>query len=161
MSRSFDRTDNEISHDSAASGRMVLSQGRSGGSSDADLDDGRKDLRSGRAGGTSAAATTAELTGVIEQAAKANPTMSTFVARLQESGVQVIPSIQSSGRLNGMSYRYQGTVIKGSALGRQFTATGIQERLGVAYDPNRDEGCRNTRWISARGPSYSGGRTLR
>jgi hypothetical protein len=139
MSRSFDRDDNEVPHQSIPSGRMVLSQGRSGGSSETDLDDDRKGGRSGRAGGTSDSVATAELIGVIEQVAAAKPTMSAFVSRLEERGVQVIPSIQSSGRLNGMSYQYQGTIVKGSSLGRQFTASGLQERLGVAYESNRDD----------------------
>ena len=123
MSRSVDRDANEIPHQGSPSGRMVLSQGRSGGSSETDLDDDRKDRKSGGAGGTSPTKAAAKLIGVIEQAAAAKPTMSAFVARLEERGVQVIPSIQSSGRLNGMSYRYQGAIVKGSSLGRQFTAS--------------------------------------
>ena len=37
-----------------------------------------------------------------------------------------------------MSYRVRGRTIKGSSIGREYTAQGLQHRKGVKYDANRD-----------------------
>ena len=115
MSRSLDRDDHERERLEAQS-RMPLSQGRGGGG-----------------------ASTTELASVIDTAAVDKPTMTEFVERLATRGVDTIPSIQSSGRLNGLSYRFQGRIVKGSSVGRAYTAQGVQQRLGVRYEPSRDD----------------------
>jgi hypothetical protein len=66
------------------------------------------------------------------------PTFPEFVARLEKSGIHVIPSLQKSGRLNGITYEVNGTCIRGSDLGRAYTARGLEKRHGVVYDPERD-----------------------
>jgi len=75
----------------------------------------------------------------IDRAAQGQPSMSDFIERLKIAGVQAVPSIQKSGRLNGMSYVIDGILIKGSDLGRAYTAHGLQKRLGIQYDPQRDQ----------------------
>ena len=75
----------------------------------------------------------------IDRAAQGQPTMSEFIDRLEKAGVRVIPSIQKSGRLNGMSYVIDGILAKGSDLGRAYTAQGLQKRLGIRYEPERDQ----------------------
>jgi DNA-binding MarR family transcriptional regulator len=65
--------------------------------------------------------------------------MSELIDRLKIAGIRAVPSIQKSGRLNGMSYVIDGMLIKGSDLGRAYTAQGLQRRLGIQYDPHRDE----------------------
>ncbi len=37
-----------------------------------------------------------------------------------------------------MSYRFQNKTIKGSSIGREYTAQGLQKRKGVEYDAGRD-----------------------
>ena len=78
------------------------------------------------------------LRAIIDQAAKDGPTLSAFMDRLEKEGVRAIPSLQRSGRLNGMSYEIEGQCIKGSALGRSYTAAGLQQRKGVRYIPVQD-----------------------
>ncbi|MDQ6706560.1 MAG: hypothetical protein M3Z85_11360 [Acidobacteriota bacterium] len=74
----------------------------------------------------------------IDRAAQDRPTMSELINRLDEAGIRAIPSIQKSGRLNGMSYAFNGRLIRGSDLGRPYTAEGLQKSKGVRYDPRRD-----------------------
>ncbi len=79
------------------------------------------------------------LRSAIDRAARGQPTMSELMERLEEAGVRAIPSLQKSGRLNGMSYALDGRVVKGSDLGRAYTAQGLTKSLAVQYDPERDD----------------------
>jgi len=74
----------------------------------------------------------------IDRVAQDRPTMSELIDRLERAGIRAIPSIQKSGRLNGMSYKVNGAVVRGSDLGRAYTAEGLQKSRGVRYDPGRD-----------------------
>lgn len=73
----------------------------------------------------------------IDAAAADRPTLTKFLQRLERRGISAVPSIQSSGRWNGMSYRWGGQFVKGSDVGRGYTAKGLQQH-GVQYDPDRD-----------------------
>ena len=75
----------------------------------------------------------------IDRVSSDKPTMSEFVERLEKEGVRAVPNYQSSGKLNGMSYELEGNRVKGSDLGRAYTAKGLQERRGVEYRPERDD----------------------
>lgn len=81
----------------------------------------------------------AELRSVIDDAAKDRPTLPVFLARLEQQGIRPEASVQASGRWNGIVYRYRGARVKGSDLGRAYTAKGLQERRGIGYDPVRDK----------------------
>ncbi len=81
--------------------------------------------------------TVAELAELIDQASAGKPTMSQFVDRLETRGISAIPSVNARG-LNGMSYRFRGRTIKGSDIGRAYTARGLQDRKGVQFSPERD-----------------------
>src|SRR2546430_13400394 len=74
----------------------------------------------------------------IDSVTRDHPTFSQFVERLEQLGIRAIPSLQKSGRLNGMSYEVNGARIKGSELGRGYTARGLAKREGIAYDVERD-----------------------
>jgi hypothetical protein len=74
----------------------------------------------------------------IERVTQDRPSMSELINRLEQAGIRAVPSIQKSGRLNGMSYAVDGTLIKGSDLGRAYTAQGLQKSRGVRYDPQQD-----------------------
>ncbi len=137
MSRSIDRESADRFREEQPNSRMPPSQGRAGGvgnESDSVRRPHRIRAHADRAGPRFAA----EVVDVIDAAAADKPSMSEFIRRLEERGVQPLPSIQSSGRLNGMSYRSDGIVFNGSQLGRAYTAQGLQERKGVSFDPNRD-----------------------
>ena len=77
-----------------------------------------------------------ELQGIVAQAMKGNPTMSEFVERLESRGVTVKANVQSTGRISGLSYQIRDRVMKGSDLGKSFTAAAVQK--AVSYDPKRD-----------------------
>jgi hypothetical protein len=134
MSR-FERDDQDI--DQAEEGkRASFDGGRVGGGSD---DEDRRTPDSRNPDSAEQERIETVIAGAIDVAAAGKPTLSEFVARLEQNGVQVIPSIQTSGRLNGMSYRFNGNTVKGSRLGREYTAQGLQQRKGVAYVPERDD----------------------
>jgi DNA-binding MarR family transcriptional regulator len=139
MSRSIDRDDIERARLQDCERPDSGSQARSGGSGSDASASVQRNTGSVGSGASSDRRSTAELAGLIDQAAAGRPTISEFVSRLEERGIAAIPSIQSSGRLNGMSYRFKGATIKGSALGREYTAHGLQKRKGVQYDSGRDD----------------------
>jgi hypothetical protein len=67
-----------------------------------------------------------------------HPTMSQLMDRLEKTGVRVVPSLQKGGHFNGVSYQFDGIRIKGSDVGRSYTALGLVRRKGVRYDPTKD-----------------------
>ena len=75
----------------------------------------------------------------IDQAAEGGPALVEFLDRLEKSEVHPIASIQSNGRWNGISYHYAGVRVRGSELGRAYTALGLRKRKGIDYDPARDD----------------------
>jgi hypothetical protein len=79
-----------------------------------------------------------QLKTLIREAAKGRPTMSEFVRRLQDSGVQVRANIASTGHVSGISYRLDRVAVKGSGLGRAYSFEGMQKEQGVRYDRTRD-----------------------
>ena len=54
----------------------------------------------------------------IDSAVLQHPEFAGFVQNLKVSGIEVIPSIQKSGRLNGLSFVVDGHRYRGSDLGR-------------------------------------------
>lgn len=106
--------------------RMALSQGRGGSGETADRRrrPSDKDLETVRE--------------LVDRAAQGRPTVTEFFARLESPGVRPVASVQANGRWNGIVYERAGRRIKGSHLGRAYTAKGIQERRGVRYEPARD-----------------------
>jgi hypothetical protein len=75
----------------------------------------------------------------IDAASKDQPTFSVFLDRLERQGIRPVPSLQKSGRLNGMSYENNGVRYRGSELGRGYTASGLQKAKGIRYEPGRDD----------------------
>src|SRR5689334_13902989 len=106
--------------------RMTLSQGRGGSGSD---EDPRK-----QASGEELAIIRER----IDRSAQGHPPVTEFIDRLAERGVRAIPSMQSDGRWNGVLYELGTVRVKGSTLGRSYTAQGLQRRKGVKYEPARD-----------------------
>src|SRR5919202_183467 len=62
-----------------------------------------------------------ELAAIIDAVATERPTAPEFIERLAARGVTAIPSLQSSGRLNGFSFKWRGNLVRGSAIGREYT----------------------------------------
>lgn len=79
-----------------------------------------------------------QLQQLCDAAAKDCPDFTTYQERLEEAGVEVVPVVQLGGaKLSGLSYRLDGVTMKGSDLGKAYTAAGIQKR-GISYEQDRD-----------------------
>jgi hypothetical protein len=128
MSRDITTAPRDFGQDDARQpgSRMTLSQGRGGSGSD---DSDRK-----RASPEDVAAIRER----VDRAVQGHPTVAEFQSRLSGEGVRLIPSMQSNGRWNGVIYEMNGVKVKGSTLGRSYTAQGLQQRKGVRYEPERD-----------------------
>lgn len=131
MSRGLDRDPWERPDEERDDNRTERSPGR-GGSGETNAGE---DQRAARDPG---AFDLASLRARIDAAATDQPTLSEFVNRLESSGVCVVPSVQSNGRLNGFTYELDGVRIKASALGRAYTPKGLQEKKHISYEPLRD-----------------------
>lgn len=130
MSRDFefDARDLEERAASEPESRMRLSQGRGGGSGTDENPRSKPDE-----------AILTVLRGIIDESTEDHPTVPEFMNRLERRGVHAVASVQSSGRWNGIVYEYAGARVKGSHLGRAYTAKGLQQRRGLRYDPARDD----------------------
>lgn len=76
--------------------------------------------------------------GRIELALKDAPTVTEFIERLQQQGIETIPNAQTTGRISGISFLQGKELMKGSNLGRGYSWQGLQKR-GLNYDPVRDQ----------------------
>ena len=79
-----------------------------------------------------------QLQQLCDAAAKDCGSFTTYQERLEAAGVELVPVAQLEGaKLSGLSYRLDGVTMKGSDLGKGYTAAGIQKR-GVTYEQDRD-----------------------
>ena len=75
----------------------------------------------------------------VTDTAHGRPTLTEFLHRLQDRGVELAPRLTRKGRLTGVTYRLpDGGIMRGSDLGKDFAWPGLHQRLGVDYDPARD-----------------------
>lgn len=73
----------------------------------------------------------------IDRATVGRPQTAIFLARLEATGVQVLPNIsQSTGRVSGMAFGYSGEIYKGSQLGKAYSWGQLQTRMD--YEQDRD-----------------------
>ena len=89
------------------------------------------------------------LQGHVERALRDGPTATEFIEKLQRVGVEVIPNLQSTGRVSGVSFREGEELMKGSDLGRGFSWGALQKR-GLDYDQNRDRPAVEAAWERAQ-----------
>ena len=75
--------------------------------------------------------------GHIERALKSQPTATQFIEEMQRVGIDVIPNVQSTGRVSGITFRQGEEVMKGSDVGRGYSWGALQKR-GLSYDQERD-----------------------
>lgn len=71
----------------------------------------------------------------IAQASENQPTMTEFVERLAAEQVGIKAQVQSGGRINGITYLYEGQAVKASLV--ELTWKNLAA-MGVRYDPMRD-----------------------
>lgn len=77
------------------------------------------------------------LQGHVERVLKERPSVTEFIEKLERVGVEVIPKLQETGRVSGISFRQGDELMKGSDLGRGFSWSALQKR-GLDYDQVRD-----------------------
>lgn len=79
-----------------------------------------------------------QLQQLCDSAAKNCPSITRYQERLEAAGVELIPVAQLEGaKLSGLSYRLGGVIMKGSDLGKGYSAAGLAKR-GVTYERDRD-----------------------
>jgi hypothetical protein len=79
-----------------------------------------------------------QLQQICDASAKDCCSFSEYQERLEAAGVEVVPVAQLNGaKLSGLSYRLDGVTMKGSDLGKGYTAAGIQKK-GISYEQDRD-----------------------
>lgn len=60
-----------------------------------------------------------------------------FIDELKIAGITALPSVASTGTMNGFSFEYEGIPFKGSQLGKKYAWKQLNEN-GVVYDKTRD-----------------------
>ncbi len=95
-------------------------------------------MREKRTGNAQPVSIKAELQAKISEAVKDCPTMSVLVERLEAEGIRMVPNLQSTGRVSGLTYMIRDEVMKASDLGEAFKFSGLQ-KAGVEYNPERDQ----------------------
>jgi hypothetical protein len=79
----------------------------------------------------------------IVKAAENKPTMTEFVAKLADENVGLKAQVQQGGRINGLTYLYEGQAVKASLIEMSWKNIAA---MGVKYDPVRDlEALTNTK----------------
>lgn len=73
---------------------------------------------------------------LVREAAKDKPTIFEFIDRLELVGVGVLPSVASTGTMNGFSFQFEGGAFKGSQLGKQFSWNELKKQ--VIYEQAKD-----------------------
>jgi hypothetical protein len=82
----------------------------------------------------------------IAKASENQPTMTEFVKRLAAEQVGIKAQVQSGGRINGITYLYEGQAVKASLV--ELTWKNLAA-MGVRYDPVRDREAITSTPISA------------
>jgi hypothetical protein len=67
------------------------------------------------------------------------PTTTEFISKLQEKGVKVLFNQATTGYVSGISYHYNGIVIKGAKLGRSYKWASIKNNINYEQERDRTE----------------------
>jgi len=71
----------------------------------------------------------------IAKAAENKPTMTEFAKKLADENVGIKVQVQQGGRINGITYLYEGQAVKASLIEMSWKNLAL---MGVKYDPERD-----------------------
>jgi hypothetical protein len=79
-----------------------------------------------------------QLQQLCDVAAKDCDTFTRYAERLEAAGVDLVPVLQLDGtKMSGLSYRFDGVMMKGSDLGKRYSPAGLAKH-GVSYVKDRD-----------------------
>lgn len=91
-----------------------------------------------------------DLKATITQAAQENPQLDRFCQSLENQDINPRFAYRN-GKLHGITYRRDGTEIKGSKLGKEYSFPGLQKYQGIVYQPERDEPIIRSRYVERNG----------
>lgn len=72
----------------------------------------------------------------IDAETKQQKTMPELVNRLKQKGIDAKVSFTRTGKIRGISYKYDGVAISGTHLGKAYTFPGLQRHRQIGYDDN-------------------------
>lgn len=75
---------------------------------------------------------------LVAEAWKGRPSTGEFMERLEAAGVDVLPNLASTGRMNGFSFRYDGLKFSGSELGQKYKWAAIQKEIDYVEARDRE-----------------------
>ncbi len=84
--------------------------------------------------GTSSVKT--KLQQIIDAETEQPITMPELVNRLKEQGINAKVSFTRTGKIRGISYKYDGVATSGTHLGKAYTFPGLQKHRQISYDHN-------------------------
>ena len=88
----------------------------------------------------------------ITQIAQSHPTLSTFCQQLTVQAIHPQFALRR-GKLSKLDYYYQGQKVSGAQLGDAFTFKGLQQQLGIDYQPERDDALVRAQYMKCPGQS--------
>jgi hypothetical protein len=87
---------------------------------------------------TGAVAVKARLQEHLDLAARGRPTMRQFVERAEAQGIEVRTRFGAPGRVEGISFAFDGVAFQGGQLGRAYSWKGLQQQARIGFEPDRD-----------------------
>ena len=91
-----------------------------------------------------------DLKATITQVARENPQLDRFCQSLEDQAITPRFAYRN-GTLHGITYRCDGTEIKGSKLGKEYSFPGLQKYQGIVYQPDRDEPIIRSHYVERNG----------
>ncbi len=77
-----------------------------------------------------------QLQTILDKSLTDTPSVETFLLRLEEERVLWTANIATTGRMNGLSFVFNGIAFKASLLGKKYSWVNLQKLLN--YEPERD-----------------------
>ncbi|MEO0374269.1 MAG: relaxase/mobilization nuclease domain-containing protein [Cyanobacteria bacterium P01_A01_bin.17] len=87
----------------------------------------------------------------LAQTVQPDLSLSEFCQRIAAQGITPQFGLRR-GKLSALSYHYQGQRTSGAQLGEAYTFKGLQQELGICYQPERDDPVVKARYTQRKSP---------
>ncbi|HBR7473777.1 relaxase/mobilization nuclease domain-containing protein [Klebsiella pneumoniae] len=77
-----------------------------------------------------------QLQSILDRSLADSPDVETFLLRLEDAKISWTANIATTGRMNGLSFVFNGIAFKASQLGKTYSWNNLQKKLN--YQPERD-----------------------
>ncbi|ENF7215582.1 relaxase/mobilization nuclease domain-containing protein, partial [Klebsiella pneumoniae] len=77
-----------------------------------------------------------QLQSILDRSLVDSPDVETFLLRLEDAKISWTANIATTGRMNGLSFVFNGIAFKASQLGKTYSWNNLQKKLN--YQPERD-----------------------